>query len=331
MEGQIKVPVLPLQPFIVRLSLSLYNIYLSTYTLSVYTFLATLLLLLAISSAIVIRSVFLRRRRRRIIQEAIRNGVWPPGELAHVARLGGGTEFGLGTAALARTKDIGEKPKMWEVYLHAKTTLSGRAEETKGGKVINSAWKWESGSYWDDILPLHAALVQDDGNSNEGPAQDSPTQVEEEQGSTWWSRRRRRRTVQTPLSALAWRIVAPHASLPPSRGPESSGGAAEISLSPLPSSADVVIQGEMDVSKPTPVTVAMLISMPRPPPPSAHHVPNTLNNTPPTQISNMNFSNTGQTQTGQGEEVVFPHLELGVAEVVVLPLSDHVDEERDTA
>ncbi len=315
-------------------------------TSSVYTFLATLLVLLAISSAIVIRSVFLRRRRRRIIQDAIQKGVWTPGGLAHLARLGVGTEFGVGmggNAALARTKDIGKKPKMWEVYLHAPEdipTVSGqgsRAEETKRGKVINSAWKCERGTYWDDILPLHAALVEDDkkdGNSNEGPVQDSPTQEEEEQGLTWWGRtrrqRRRRRTVHAPLSALVWRIAAPHPSMsnpPPSRGPESSGGAAETSLSSNTANAELGVQGtllEMDVSKPTPVTVAMLIAMPRPPPPSAssaYHVPKTLNNM-------------GQTQTGQGgeeEEVFFPHLELGVAEVVLLPLSesDHVDEERD--
>jgi hypothetical protein len=157
--------------------------------------------------------------------------------------------------------------------------------------------------YWDELLPLHAALVQHD--KNEGPVQDSPTQVEEEeQGVAWWSRRRRRRTVQTPLSALAWRIVAPHANLPPARGPDGSGTTAETSSSP--SNAEI----EMVASKPTPVTVAMLIAMPRPP-------PKTLNNTSPTDLN--------------GEEVCFPHLELGVAEVVVLPLSesDRVEEERD--
>ena len=157
--------------------------------------------------------------------------------------------------------------------------------------------------YWDDILPLHAALAQHD--KNDSPVQDPPTQVvEEEQGLTWWSRRRRRRTVQTPLSALAWRIIAPHASLPPVRGPDSSGSTAETSSSP---------EVESDVSKPTPVTVAMLIAMPRPRRPP----PKTLNKTSPTD--------------GQGEEVVFPHLELGVAEVVVLPLSESesVDQETD--
>ena len=37
--------------------------------------------------------------------------------------------------------------------------------------MINSAWKCERGAYWDDILPLHAALVEDDKkdeNSSEG-------------------------------------------------------------------------------------------------------------------------------------------------------------------
>ena len=86
-------------------------------TSSVYTFLATLLVLLAISSAIVIRSVFLRRRRRRIIQEASRKvfglQASPFGKVGRLNRIW------CRYAALARTKDIGKKPKTWEVYLNA--------------------------------------------------------------------------------------------------------------------------------------------------------------------------------------------------------------------
>ncbi|PFH50187.1 hypothetical protein AMATHDRAFT_61513 [Amanita thiersii Skay4041] len=45
---------------------------------TVYTFLATLVLLLSVSAAIVIRSFIIRRRHRRMIEEAIRNGTLPP-------------------------------------------------------------------------------------------------------------------------------------------------------------------------------------------------------------------------------------------------------------
>lgn len=66
---------------------------------------ATLVLLLAVSSAIVIRSLVLRRRHRRIVDEAIRTGTWPP------------QRFESTTGR--RRRDIGQKPKLLEAWLHA--------------------------------------------------------------------------------------------------------------------------------------------------------------------------------------------------------------------
>lgn len=59
-----------------------------------------MLLLLGVSIAIIIRSLILRRRFRQRVQEAIANGVLIPG---------------LMTEPLQR--ELGEKPKMWNVWI----------------------------------------------------------------------------------------------------------------------------------------------------------------------------------------------------------------------
>jgi len=68
--------------------------------LYLFTFLTTLLLLLGVSVAIIIRSLILRRRFRRRVQEAIANGVLIPGLMTEPTN-----------------REIGEKPKMWNVWI----------------------------------------------------------------------------------------------------------------------------------------------------------------------------------------------------------------------
>ncbi|KAH7339740.1 hypothetical protein B0J17DRAFT_656586 [Rhizoctonia solani] len=79
-------------------------------TLYLFTFLTTLLLLLAVSCGIVIRSFVLRRRFHRRVEEAIAAGVLLPGQ--------GDMGMGPGGHIGAFRRPIGEKPKMWEVWIN---------------------------------------------------------------------------------------------------------------------------------------------------------------------------------------------------------------------
>ncbi|CAE6400956.1 unnamed protein product [Rhizoctonia solani] len=79
-------------------------------TLYLFTFLTTLLLLLAVSCGIVIRSFVLRRRFHRRVEEAIAAGVLLPGQ--------GDVGMGPGGHIGTFRRPIGEKPKMWEVWIN---------------------------------------------------------------------------------------------------------------------------------------------------------------------------------------------------------------------
>jgi len=83
-------------------------------TLYLFTFLTTLLLLLAVSCGIVIRSFILRRRFHRRVEEAIAAGVLLPSQTGDIA-MGPG-----GTINMYR-RSVGEKPKMWEVWIDERT------------------------------------------------------------------------------------------------------------------------------------------------------------------------------------------------------------------
>lgn len=78
---------------------------------------ATLVLLLAVSSAIVIRSLILRRRHQRLVEEAIRTGTWLP------------HHFNSTTGR--RRRDIGQKPKLWESWLHPSDDDGENEEDEK--------------------------------------------------------------------------------------------------------------------------------------------------------------------------------------------------------
>lgn len=93
---------------------------LSPMNVSYSALVATLVLLLAVSSAIVIRSLILRRRHQRLVEEAIRTGTWLPHTLdAPTGR---------------RRRDIGQKPKLWEAWLHT--------NDDDGECEVNEKSKW---------------------------------------------------------------------------------------------------------------------------------------------------------------------------------------------
>ncbi|KAG9127259.1 hypothetical protein FRC07_015117 [Ceratobasidium sp. 392] len=83
-------------------------------TLYLFTFLTTLLLLLAVSCGIVIRSFVLRRRFHRRVEEAIAAGVLLPSQTGDIAMGPGGT-------INVYRRPVGEKPKMWEVWIDERT------------------------------------------------------------------------------------------------------------------------------------------------------------------------------------------------------------------
>ncbi|KAG8756262.1 hypothetical protein FRC12_010629 [Ceratobasidium sp. 428] len=94
-------------------------------TLYLFTFLTTLLLLLAVSCGIVIRSFVLRRRFHRRVEEAIAAGVLLPSQTGDIAMGPGGT-------INVYRRPIGEKPKMWEVWI----------DERAGGHHPSLAVDW---------------------------------------------------------------------------------------------------------------------------------------------------------------------------------------------
>ncbi|KAG6864161.1 hypothetical protein C0991_011979 [Blastosporella zonata] len=106
-----------------------------------YTFLATLILLLAASSVIIIRSIVLRRRHQRMVEEAIRNGTWPP------PSPGGSGSFGRG--GNRRGVDLSKKPKLWEAYVGQKD------KEPKHSGKMDTITELQ----WDTIRPFSATHV----------------------------------------------------------------------------------------------------------------------------------------------------------------------------
>ncbi|KAF5329482.1 hypothetical protein D9619_009193 [Psilocybe cf. subviscida] len=289
-------------------------------SLYLYTFLATLVLLLSVSGAIVVRSFVLRRRHRRMVEEAIRNGTWvPPAPPSRPVRV-----------------DLSKKPKMWEAFIDGKGALTGMrgfdgeggaggAEQwyTPGGVVgagkgvagggvgrpgINSDWQHEHSREWDTIKPFSAAYVapgQDEADASSGRLGSSP--------STTSINRINRSTPTTPvitpaapreplhraLITSARRILSPTPQ-PTSPLPGPSGGAnngtAGGDADPAIGAGQVMAELNSRAGKaPTAVRVAVLIAMPKPPGANESH-----GNAP------------------EDEEQPLPHIEVGVAEVLVL-------------
>ncbi|CAE6416900.1 unnamed protein product [Rhizoctonia solani] len=107
-------------------------------TLYLFTFLTTLLLLLAVSCGIVIRSFILRRRFHRRVEEAIAAGVLLPGQ--------GDVGMGPGGNIGAFRRSIGEKPKMWEVWID--------------GSIGSDKYPLASGE-WSKIQPVAATQISE--------------------------------------------------------------------------------------------------------------------------------------------------------------------------
>ncbi|KAG9310800.1 hypothetical protein JVU11DRAFT_8652 [Chiua virens] len=158
--------------------------------LSYTALVATLVLLLSVSSAIVIRSLILRRRHQRLVEEAIRTGTWMPQR--------------FDTSTGRRRRDIGQKPKLWEAWLHANHG-DGEGEDNEK-------------SQWGDITPFYAAYINPSTSSLQGP---TPTPAENPVDPSSRSPRfirpfTRRRSPPSPQPTTAVPTADPVPSLPSS-------------------------------------------------------------------------------------------------------------------
>ena len=293
-------------------------------------FLATLVVLLSVSAVIVFRSLVLWRRRR-MVEEAIRNGTWvPPSPPSRV--------------------DLSKKPVLWEAYIDAKGSVSYPHGGIARGKSIDLDWMMEQSKDWDVMKPISAAYLMSSTASI--PLVQIPTNVSVSSAAT--------PTPPTPNQAIfsqAMRMLIPMPVQPSPPGPANSSSVNINASARRSETGDAHISMEgLDQKRKSPslMTVAVLIAMPSPPTSSSSSslsaavplsVPLPMNASSPSspQTSPSMSPPTTVTQShplqinppfplplpsAEGEEEHrIPHVEVGVAEVlVVLPDSVTHDE-----
>lgn len=279
-----------------------------------YTFLATLVLLLGVSAAIILRSIMLRRRHRRMVEEAIANGTW-------VATAPGTGAGGRGRVGRARV-DLGKKPKMYEAWLGPGAGVAaGAAEKAGGGDVRDEKeiphMDMGEGDEWETIKPFSAEYLT-------SPPGASSVAAATEQG------------VQGGVAA---------AEVPPPRMSflRRLGGylaSTHVQTSPLPEppepppAATPPRQEEAADDGPTRVRVSVIIAMPSPPnlnphPNSqgttttathSHATGHALSPSPSSPVSPLSPSSSANPQSPHpraDDEPPLPHIEFGVADLIV--------------
>ncbi|KJA26492.1 hypothetical protein HYPSUDRAFT_198786 [Hypholoma sublateritium FD-334 SS-4] len=299
-------------------------------SLYLYTFLATLVLLLSVSAAIVIRSFILRRRHRLMVEEAIRNGTWvPPSPPSRPARV-----------------DLSKKPVLWEAYVDDKGGVT--SWRSAGGEGMErDHWRAEHSKDWETIKPFSATYVSK-------PAETSPTISASHSthslptnglGSTPSTTSVRGRsapgydaqasgTVASPATISPSGSASPSAEEPPPRRTLFSRAMSVLNptppmTSPLPapvtSGIGLAPDGQREVghamaelhqrsTTPSMMRVAVLIAMPTPPAAGA--------NAPAGPHSHPLHSSAAPAPSD--EDHPLPHLEVGVAEVLMVPAESSV-------
>lgn len=301
--------------------------------IAVYTFLATLVLLLSVSAAIVVRSFLLRRRHRRLIEEAIRNGTWiPPAP----------------TGRSGPRVDLSKKPRLWEAYLDL--------HHPQQQPMMMSMSSLDDKD-WDSIKPLMAGYVNDSvktkgqqnpttgnggvgGNAVGGSAGSGGTDGNDERNGSSGSRRLLGRFARSVRNILSTTPSAPTLPLahPISRGTGNNtrqGSAVNLG-SNAGSNQDVQLT-ELGPQEPPKVRVAVLIAMPRPHPSSSSSSTSSPRSASSSSASTSSprIPTTNSNQAPTDEEEELPHIEMGVAELVVsdshqlLPHLDGDDGHRD--
>ncbi|KAH9476641.1 hypothetical protein JR316_0010677 [Psilocybe cubensis] len=317
-------------------------------SLYLYTFLATLVLLLSVSAAIVIRSFVLRRRHRLMVEEAIRNGTWvPPAPPtrpvkvdlskkpmlweAYIDGKGDVVSYGAHGAGSQRINDTwkAEHSKEWDTikpiavsYLSS-TTLPTSSPSPSGLATIPSVGSLHSTAAQQPSTPVG---MQRDVEANAGtPTNASSAAVAVPTPPT---------SVRTPTSrprAILSRVVRmlnptpnPTSPLP---GPLAGSNAGSNANLPGPNSGDATANEKLELKGPHTMRVAVLIAMPSPPSSSL--------STSSSAILSSASSSTGApgastspsppiishplSVMGDDDEHPLPHLEVGVADVVVMP------------
>ncbi|KIM42016.1 hypothetical protein M413DRAFT_445201 [Hebeloma cylindrosporum] len=320
--------------------------------LYLYTFLATLVLLLTVSAAIVIRSFVLRRRHRRMVEEAIRNGTWvPPSPPSRAAKV-----------------DLSKKPILWEAYIDNKGSISyshGGGGSINPDWTAEQPKEWDmirpiSAAY----LPSSTAMEPTDSTpTNPIPG---PTPIDEPPSDPGASPTRISRP--RAIFSRAMRMLNPTpvetSPLPVANLPDantnagvSGAGDAHISMTEL----------DEKRQSPSLMRVAVLIAMPSPPSSSSSSSSSTSPSTavplpgsvsteassssspspPPPPIISPSSSPAKPSITTtqshplqinpafplplsptQDEEPLLPHIEMGVADVLVVPPDSVTQEER---
>jgi len=263
-----------------------------------------------------------------MIEEAIRNGTWiPPAP---------GSPGGGGRGAKV---DLSKKPVIWDAW------LGGGGLGEGGGllKAGTTSMMVENARDWDSFKPVSAAYVSSEPTSAAGtttPIQQTsalqlPTQTDTNPPRRSLRSRLPHPSVPRPRVVLSWLSAAINPSpvstspLPePPTGVGNTTSAAAGGTNPNTSMADLSPPG------PRVIRVAVMIAMPQPPsstptphsqsPSSSSSIAHPLQASSHTQM-------TSQSQTlrdDDDDEKPLPHLELGVAEVLVIP-EDYQDTEGD--
>jgi len=263
-------------------------------SLYLYTFLATLVLLLSVSGAIVVRSFILRRRHRRMVEEAIRNGTYvaptPPTRPARV--------------------DLSQKPELWEAYLGDGGWRLG------SGKELDN-WKLDYSRDWESIKPLCAGYaaplncVPYSGSTPNltslSPPVYTPAPTSTNPSAARGDDEENQRTGATPSLGARIFSLFPNSTLPASstadNGINAHSNSNNISLTELSSN-----------SPPTAVRVAVLIAMPSS---SSHGSTSSISSQAGTTSHPHQLSSSPTIRDADDEEHLLPHLEMGVADVVI--------------
>jgi len=275
-------------------------------SLYLYTFLATLVLLLSVSGAIVVRSFILRRRHRRMVEEAIRNGTWiPPTPAARAARV-----------------DLSKKPELWEAY------LGGGGSWQLGSFGHGSGKEFEYSRDWESIKPVYAGYsepltsVPYSGSTPNLTSLASPvfipTPTPTNHSASRGDHEENRRTAEVssgaPRSLLSRARIFLNSSTVPAassadNGTNSRSNSANISMT------------ELNSNSPSTIRVAVLIAMPSP---SSHGSSTPLSaslsssKSQPSSSHPLELSPSPTTlRSTDDEEQPLPHLEMGVADVVM--------------
>ena len=272
-------------------------------------------MLLLVSGVITFRSFIFRRRRRRIVDEAIRNGTYvPPTPPVRPARV-----------------DLSDKPELWEAYLGSGGWRQLGIFGHRSGK------EFEYSSDWESIKPIYAGYADEPPISVPSSGSTTnltsfsppvsipfPTSASINRFSPRGDDEENQRTAEVPTGTTLGPSLLTRARIfLNSNSTVSTSSSADNGTNSRSNSANISMTELGSNLPPRTIRVAVLIAMPSP---SSSHG---LSTPPPlsTSLSSKaqpNLSHPLQISPSlttlritDDEELPLPHLEMGVAEVVL--------------